>query len=210
MNRASVSEPRHDPGWRPLPSPSQLCGLTHGPLGGSVDESARRLSHEELAVAQMLGRQGHVVCSLAESRGRGRVADLEVCDTLVEVKSWLQLAEREGRPPSARSVLNKLLDARGQASTVVLNGRGSGLSMATARRGMALYAARPDGRDGGLLSTVRVLGDGFDLSWTCRSEMGLGSRSSSGLQPARTEGGSVLARPSQFGPRPGRGAGLGP
>jgi hypothetical protein len=198
--RAAVplSTPSENPRWRPSRSTSHVCGLVHRPFGGSVDESARRLSHQEFAVAGMLGREGHVVRSLAEGRGPGRVADLEICDTPVEVKSWLQLTERHGMPPSPRSVLNKLLDARGQAPTVVLNGRGSGLSMRTARRGMALYAARPDGA---LLSTVRVLGDGFDLAWTCRSEMGLRSQRPSGLE--------AVARPSQDVPQIGRGIGLG-
>jgi hypothetical protein len=132
----------------------------------------------------MLGRQGHAVSSLPEGRGRGRVADLEVCDTLVEVKSWLRLPDRHGRPPTDRSVLNKLLDAGGQAPAVVLNGCGSGLSMRTACRGMALYISRPGQ---GLLSTVRVVGDGFDLGWTCRAEMGLATRSPSRLQRTRRE-----------------------
>ncbi len=149
-------------------------------------------------MAEMLAGQGHIVCSVAEGPGRGRVADLEVCDNPVEVKSWLQLTDRQGRPPSPRSVLNKLLDARGQAPTVVLNGRGSGLSERTARRGMALYAARPDG---GLLTTVRVLGDGFDLGWTCRSEMGLRSRSPSGLE--------ARVRRVRDTPDPAAGIGLG-
>ena len=130
---------------------------------GRIDESARRLSHEELAVAAKLAADGHRVRSLPDGRGRGRTADLEACGRPVEVKSWRALEDRQGQPPTARSVLNKLIDGRRQADTVVLNGRGSGLTAATARGGVALYAARPDG---GQLSAIRVIGDGFDLGWT--------------------------------------------
>lgn len=149
--------------WRPArPAPAH-CAPSHAHGGGGIDESARRLSHEELAVAAKLAADGHRVLSLPEGRGRGRTADLEVCGRPVEVKSWRAIEDRHGRAPTARSVLNKLIDGRRQADTVVLNGRGSGLTAATARGGVALYAARPDG---GQLSAIRVIGDGFDLAWS--------------------------------------------
>jgi hypothetical protein len=60
-------------------------------------------------------------------------------------------------------VLNKLLQAEGQAPKVVLYGMGSGLTEAAVRSGMAVYAslARPSH-----IAEVRVLCDGFDLGWT--------------------------------------------
>jgi hypothetical protein len=60
-------------------------------------------------------------------------------------------------------VANKLLQAEGQATVVILNGRGSGLSAAAVRAGLAEYAGR---RHRGHLASVRVLGDAFDLAWT--------------------------------------------
>jgi hypothetical protein len=128
-----------------------------------VDETARRLSHEEYAAAAQLAAEGHDVRSLREGRGRGRVADLEACGSKVEVKSFLPLEEREGRVPNARSVLNKLLNAGGQAGSVFVNAQGSGLTASAARRGMAMYAAHPRG---GELGTIRVMADDFDLTWT--------------------------------------------
>jgi hypothetical protein len=80
----------------------------------------------------------------------------------VEVKSWLSRLERGGSLPGAKSVVNKLLQAEGQAATVVLNGRGSGLSEAAVRAGMAAYNEYPHR---GNIAAVRVLGDGFDLGW---------------------------------------------
>ena len=148
--------------WRPAPAAPPLCPHEHSSQPGVVDERARRLSHEEMAVATRLASEGHRVRSLSEGRSRTPVADLEACGVPVEVKSWLSLADRGGRAPTPRSVANKLLDAGRQAPAVVLNGYGSGLTPGVARRGMSLYAARSDA---GSLISVRVFGDGFDLAW---------------------------------------------
>lgn len=101
--------------------------------------------------------------SLAESR-QGRTPDLEACGRPVEVKSWLRIDERN-RVPGAQSVYNKLCQAVGQSDTVVLYAAGSGLTPASARRGVALFASD---RRQAELSTVRVVGDGFDLAWARR------------------------------------------
>lgn len=129
---------------------------------GSLDETARRLSHEELRVARALAAEGHTVKSVPERRGGGRTADLDVCGSPVEVKSWLALPDRHGVAPGIRSVVNKLISAEGQSAVVVLSASGSGLSAADASAGVARYAAlRP--RSG--VTSVRVMGDGYDLSW---------------------------------------------
>jgi len=135
---------------------------SHGPRGGSVDESARRLSHEELRVARAFAAEGHTVISIPERPGRGRTADLEVCGRPVEVKSWLSLADRHGVTPGRRSVVNKLISAEGQSGFVVLVANGSGLSRADAVSGLARYASE---RPWSTIRTVRLIGDGFDLSW---------------------------------------------
>lgn len=138
------------------------CRASHPPGRGGLDETARRLSHEELRVAETLASEGHAVRSLAEARSHGRTADLEVCGEPVEVKSWLSLADRNGVAPGWRSVVNKLISAEGQSSVVVLSAAGSGLSATDAATGIARYAAeRPVSR----IRSVRAIGDGFDLSW---------------------------------------------
>lgn len=164
------------------------CGWLHYPGSGRVDESARRLSHEEYAVARLLAGEGHDVRSLPESRRGGRRPDLLVCGTTVEVKSFAPVAERR-RMPTPQSVFNKLMDAGGQASHVVLVAGGSGLSAVTARRGLARYAA--DRRERPVLASVRVVGDGYDLAWS---------------RPAGVE----VGRPVRIAParRPERGLGL--
>jgi hypothetical protein len=84
-----------------------------------------------------------------------------VCGTLVEVKSWLPLGERD-RVPDARSVYNKLMSASRQADVVVLNGNGSGIEPEEARRGMLRFAQKEASLR---LNKVRVLGADFDLTW---------------------------------------------
>jgi hypothetical protein len=149
--------------WRPVAAWTLSCGRDHETSGGVLDESARRLSHPEFEVASQLVSEGHDVHTIPERPGRGRTADLLMCGTPVEIKSWLSQQERGGNAPTFRSVLNKLLQAEGQAATVVLNGRGSGLSPAAASAGMAAYAGQPHR---GNVAAVRVLGDGFDLTWS--------------------------------------------
>jgi hypothetical protein len=80
----------------------------------------------------------------------------------VEVKSWISQDQRS-KIPGTRSVVNKLLQAEGQAATVILEGRGSGLTSGAAQAGMAMYVDLPHR---GNVTAVRVLGDGFDLAWT--------------------------------------------
>jgi hypothetical protein len=149
------------PRWRAVGEAGSFLGHRHTG-SGRLDETARRLGHEELEVAKVLVREGHDVRSLREVRGGGPTADLSVCGTRVEVKSWLPLDERDGRVPSARSVFNKLASASRQAGVVVLNGLGRGITPAIARQGMLLYEQRgvTKARE---ISRVRVLGDGFDL-----------------------------------------------
>ena len=160
-----MSEASNGPGLAPASGMNACLPGAHASEPTAVDERARRLSHEELAVAVLLAGEGHRVVALAERRGNGPVADLEVCGRPVEVKSFLTLDDRKGWAPTERSVCNKLRSGRSQAPTVILDGRGSGLTEMTAREGVAGFVGR--GRLG-RITGIRVVGDGFDLSWTLR------------------------------------------
>jgi hypothetical protein len=164
------------------------CDRGHGRFGGNLDESARRLSHDEYEVARQLAGEGHDVRSLPTSRGQGPTADLLVCGAPVEVKSWLSRVERGGCAPGAKSVVNKLRQAERQAARIVLNGYGSGLSEGAARTGLAVYAGLPHQ---GRVVTVRVLGDGFDLGWTPGRLIQHGRAVRMGAQPGRDPGVSL-------------------
>jgi hypothetical protein len=135
----------------------------HHGATGSFDESARRASHDELAVAQVLAAEGHEVRTVAERSG-ARTPDLTACGTSVEVKAFQTLEQRGGRPPSARSVANKILDARGQGAVAVVRAGDSGLTKATAQAGYALFCEHAVERGMGRLRGVRVLGKDFDIS----------------------------------------------
>jgi hypothetical protein len=126
----------------------------HGSGGpGHLDESARRLSHEEIAVAQVLVAEGHEVRSLAV--GAGPTADLSVCRRATEVKTL-----RSGA--TAATVANALRRARHQGTDVIVDARGSGLLVTAAQRGVDAFAAR---LDRGRVERIRVVGDGFDRSY---------------------------------------------
>ncbi|MBV9662264.1 MAG: hypothetical protein JO337_14020 [Acidimicrobiales bacterium] len=170
--------------WQAAPASEIGTGCSHPPAHhGQLDESARRLSHEEHAVAALLASEGHDVVSRRESRSGGRTPDLMVCGAGVEVKSWVPVEERDGRLPTARSVRNKLVDAHDQAHFVVLYARDRGATASTVRRGLALYAAHPAGPR---VTSVRAIGDGFDLSWALHPGVESGVGRSSAVARDRT------------------------
>jgi hypothetical protein len=144
-----------------------LGGCHHPPgMPGSFDETARRLSHEELGAAQLLVSEGHDVRSLAERHGpgaKGRTPDLLACGMGVEVKTFLPPAERGGRLPEAATVANKLLDARGQGCVALIWAKGKGLGRTTAEEGYRLFCAAAATEGLGKLKAVRIVGDGFDV-----------------------------------------------
>ena len=158
----SVSEDPFGTHFRWAPGGSDLpCAGSHGRTGGTLDESARRLSHPEYSVAAVLSGEGHDVRSQREPRAGGRTADLTVCGSPVEVKSFATEDERD-RAPTDRSVYNKLVDACGQARNVFLMASGSDLTPDAVQKGVARFATSAWSSR---LDSVRAVGDGFDLSW---------------------------------------------
>lgn len=142
------------PAEGPVPSTAPHGGHRHpSDRRGSLDESRRRLSHEELAAAQVLVAEGHDVRSLAV--GAGPTADLSVCQRETEIKSL-----RPGA--TAATVTNALRKARRQGTDVLIDARSSGLSVLAAQRGVDTFAAR---FDRGRVERIRVVGDTFDRSY---------------------------------------------
>ncbi len=165
MTAGTASPTAHGPG-RASPWP---C---HHPAGstGRYDESARRASHSELAVALLLAAEGHEVKTLPEARGVP-TPDLVACGVPVEVKAFSTLGQRDGRPASARQVANKVIDARRQGAVAVIWGPGSGLTETVARAGYSLSCRRAAEVGWGQLQAVRVVGDTFDLSFAPSREV---------------------------------------
>ena len=120
---------------------------------GRFDESARRLSHEELAVARLLVAAGHDVRSVAMAHHP--TPDLEVCGRQTEVKTL-----RRGASPA--TLANALRRAREQGTDVIVDARVSGLLPLAAAQGVANFALKGQR---GRIERVRVLGAGFDRTY---------------------------------------------
>lgn len=120
---------------------------------GRVDETVRRFSSPERRIAEMLAQEGRTVTALPE--GSTRAADAAVDGVAHEFKTLLPGAT------SAR-VPNCLNRAKGQASRVVIDARGSGLTRDEAVRGVArAVGAYPD-----RFRLVRIICDDYDLTWS--------------------------------------------
>ena len=158
----------------------------HTGAAGSFDETARRASHEEFGVAKMLAAEGHNVRTVLERKG-ARTPDLVACGTAVEVKSFQSLQQRGGRPPRPEHVANKMLDARGQGAVAVIWAGSSGLTQATAKAGYSLFCERAREKGLGRIRAVRVIGEGFDMSFKPGSE----------LSAARRRAIATVSRPPQ-------------
>jgi hypothetical protein len=175
----------------------------HHGTTGSLDESQRRASHEELAVALALAAEGHQVRTVAERKG-ARTPDLIACGTSVEVKAFQTLEQRSGRPPSPRSVANKLLDARGQGALAVVQGGDSGLTKATARAGYAMFCEHAAQKGLGRLRAVRVLGKGFDMSFGAIADVRQLRQGRQAVRPGADRGGQPRPAPAPVRGGPGR------
>jgi lambda repressor-like predicted transcriptional regulator len=131
-------------------------GCHHGRESGSFDESARRVSWPELEVGRLLAAEGHHVRAIPDARGRGKVADFDVCGVAMEVKTL--------SPGATSSTLaNALRRGREQGEIVIVDASASGLARHWADRGVREFAAE---RRLGKITGVRVIGAGFELSYS--------------------------------------------
>jgi hypothetical protein len=126
-------------------------------------------------VAKVLVAEGHNVRTLLERKG-ARTPDLVACGTSVEVKAFQSLQQRDGRPPRPEHVANKMLDARGQGAVAVIWAGTSGLSQATAQAGYGLFCERAREKGLGRIRAVRVIGEGFDMSFKPSVDLSMARR----------------------------------
>jgi UDP:flavonoid glycosyltransferase YjiC (YdhE family) len=122
---------------------------------GSFDESGRRVTWPELEIGQLLAAEGHRVRAIPDGRGRGKIADFEVCGVTTEVKTLSPRA-------TSTTLANALRRGREQGEMVIVNAAVSGLARHWADRGVKEFAAK---RDLGKIQGVRVIGAGFELSY---------------------------------------------
>lgn len=126
--------------------------LVHNASTGCIDESAKVFSPEERRIAELLSDEGRTVQAVPESTVR-------TPDALVDGVPW----EFKSLGPGATNatVRNRLNDAKGQARNALVDARGSGLTEAEARRGIARFVGANPGR----MDAIRIVGDGFEVTW---------------------------------------------
>jgi hypothetical protein len=145
-------------------------------------------------VAKVLMAEGHNVRTVLERKG-ARTPDLVACGTSVEVKAFQSLQQRGGRPPRPEHVANKLLDARGQGAVAVIWAGTSGLTQATAQAGYGLFCERAREKGLGRARAVRVIGEGFDMSFKPSVDLSVARRAvAAGRQPLQAANGPRAKR----------------
>jgi Contact-dependent growth inhibition CdiA C-terminal domain len=131
-------------------------GRTTDETGTTLDESARRFSELEHSIAEILHSEGSQVTAVAESSDRTPSA-------LVDGRHAAFKALGPGA--TDQTVRNALNSVKGQAGNIVVGARGSGLTEAEAVAGLKHFlGTHPAG-----VSQVRIIGDGFDLTFPPRS-----------------------------------------
>ncbi len=134
-------------------------------------------------MAKVLVAEGHNVRTLLERKG-ARTPDLVACGTSVEVKAFQSLQQRDGRPPRPEHVANKMLDARGQGAVAVIWAGTSGLTQATAQAGYGLFCERAREKGLGRIRAVRVIGEGFDMSFKPSVDLSMTRRAAAPVRQA--------------------------
>ncbi|HLP87533.1 MAG TPA: hypothetical protein VK184_02865 [Nostocaceae cyanobacterium] len=144
----------------PIPESSSV-GVNYSssaiPVSSSIDESEKKFSPQERKIAEVLEKEGHYVKAKKESEVDGeRTADAEVNGILAEFKSFGSGATNG----TVKNVINKSIKRGGQARYIIIDARGSGLTEAEAIQGLE----RVKNITRGKLDSVRIIGDGFDIT----------------------------------------------
>lgn len=126
---------------------------------GHLDESARRLFENERFSVRLLVAQGNTVVANRES-GKVRVADVTVNGIHVELKRVFSPVDSN----KLKNRINEAIEGSGQARHVVIDGRGTDITVGavdrTFRRMRAARVAR------GKLDYVRFIADTFDRTYS--------------------------------------------
>jgi hypothetical protein len=141
---------------------SRSSGATGALVEGASSEEAiasgpRQFLEEESSLARYLTREGRRVEPLPEDHSMGvRQPDALVDSIPTEFKSV-----RPGASSSTiRNAVNDSIKGGGQARNIIIDARGSGLTLAEAQRGLL----RARGIAKGKLDSIRIIGDDFDIS----------------------------------------------
>jgi hypothetical protein len=126
---------------------------------GKVIETGGEFSPRERPLADLLAKEGRTVEKLTENHALpGRKAD-----ALVDgVKTEFKKLDPGASSATVKDAVNNSIRKEGQARNIIIDTRGSGLTEAEARRGLA----RAAGITRGKIDSVRLVGDGFDVTAT--------------------------------------------
>ena len=126
---------------------------------GRIIETQGKFSPRERPLAEFLAKEGKTVEKLPENHALpGRKADALVDGVRTEFKK-----PRVGATNATiKTEISMSIKRGGQARDMIIDARGTGLTEAEARRGLARAAGITRGR----IDSVRVVGDGFDITAT--------------------------------------------
>lgn len=125
---------------------------------GIIDETERKFSSEEKRIAEKLSAEGRDVKALAEGTVPGRSGDALVDGVKTEFKSL----DAGATNSTVKNRITESIKRGGQARNMILDARGSGLSEAEAVQGLNRVSNPAIHR--GMLDSVRVMGDAFDIT----------------------------------------------
>jgi hypothetical protein len=136
--------------------------------GGSINETQRTFSNDERPTAETLQKEGYTVEALPESNIESvRSPDSLVTDPLTGKQLKVEFKNPKSKPEkpiadsrNILSLLNESLRGEGQARHIIFNAKGSGLIPDEALRALR----RINGIARGRVDSVRIIGDGFDIS----------------------------------------------
>jgi hypothetical protein len=124
---------------------------------GTINETERQFTPEEQKIAELLKEEGKDVKALPETPGQ-RNPDAEVDGKPTEFKS----PEPGADSGTIRNEVNDSIKRGGQARDIIIDARGTGMTEAEAERGLA----RVSGIARGKLDSVRIIGNGYDVTGT--------------------------------------------
>ncbi len=126
---------------------------------GQIDESERKFTQKEKKLAEYLEAEGDDVKALPEDHSApGRKTDAVINGKRTEFKGL----DPGASDSTVRNSVNNSIRRGGQAREIVIDARGSGLSEEAAIKGLG----RAKGISRGRVDSVRIVGDGYDITST--------------------------------------------
>lgn len=126
---------------------------------GKIIETQGTFSERERPLAEFLKNEGKTVEKLAENHALpGRKAD-----SLVDgIKTEFKKLDPGASNSTVKDAINNSIRKEGQSRNIAIDARGTGLTEDEARHGLA----RAAGITRGKVDSVRIVGDGFDITAT--------------------------------------------